>query len=141
MLRNITKLQFIRNPSLWSSFFPRKIRSALRRKLLRRTVAKHGNDHVIQINIAERKSRFLWDIFTTLVEIQWRWTLLLCIMGFVLTWFGIHDGFSLRQAVSSQAAHRNTAILPNSGHQHAGRSAVPHVQGWRFEGEESHYKG
>uniref|UniRef100_A0A8D9FGW5 Inward rectifier potassium channel 2 n=1 Tax=Cacopsylla melanoneura TaxID=428564 RepID=A0A8D9FGW5_9HEMI len=66
----------------------RKIRGSLYRKLRRRTIDKHGVGNIIQINISKRRRAFLVDIFTTLVDIQWRWTLLVCIMGFLLSWFG-----------------------------------------------------
>uniref|UniRef100_A0A8D8Q0J4 Inward rectifier potassium channel irk-1 n=1 Tax=Cacopsylla melanoneura TaxID=428564 RepID=A0A8D8Q0J4_9HEMI len=66
----------------------RKIRGSLYRKLRRRTIDKHGVGNIIQINISKRRRAFLVDIFTTLVDIQWRWTLLVCILGFLLTWFG-----------------------------------------------------
>ncbi|KAL1453402.1 hypothetical protein WDU94_007542 [Cyamophila willieti] len=66
----------------------RKLRSSLYRKGRRRAIDKHGVSNIIQINISKRRRAFLVDIFTTLVDIQWRWTLLVCIMGFLLSWLG-----------------------------------------------------
>lgn len=42
--------------------------------------------NVIQKRISQRKVRFLQDIFTTLVDSQWRWTLIVFALSFVLSW-------------------------------------------------------
>ncbi|XP_011341257.1 uncharacterized protein LOC105281618 isoform X2 [Ooceraea biroi] len=55
-------------------------------KLRRRAVLKNGDCNVLQSRISRRSLRFLQDIFTTLVDTQWRWTLLCFIMSFFLTW-------------------------------------------------------
>ena len=47
---------------------------------------KGGECNVLQSRISRRSIRFLQDIFTTLVDSQWRWTLLCFAMGFVLSW-------------------------------------------------------
>lgn len=36
--------------------------------------------------ISRRRVRFLQDIFTTLVDSQWRWTLIVFALSFVLSW-------------------------------------------------------
>ncbi len=41
----------------------------------------------MQVHIAERGRRYLQDIFTTLVDAQWRWTFLAFVMSFLLSWF------------------------------------------------------
>lgn len=41
---------------------------------------------MIQKKIAQRRIRFLQDIFTTLVDSQWRWTLLVFALSFLLSW-------------------------------------------------------
>lgn len=41
---------------------------------------------MIQKNLAKRRLRFLQDIFTTLVDSQWRWTLLAFALSFILSW-------------------------------------------------------
>lgn len=43
---------------------------------------------MIQKKIAQRRIRFLQDIFTTLVDSQWRWTLMVFALSFVLSWLG-----------------------------------------------------
>ncbi|XP_011253068.1 uncharacterized protein LOC105249358 isoform X2 [Camponotus floridanus] len=58
------------------------------RKLRRRAVLKNGDCNVLQSRISRRSLRFLQDIFTTLVDTQWRWTLLCFILSFLLSWLG-----------------------------------------------------
>lgn len=56
------------------------------RKLRRRAVLKNGDCNVTQVHISKRRRRYLQDIFTTLVDIQWRWTLLVFALSFLLSW-------------------------------------------------------
>ncbi|XP_067005936.1 G protein-activated inward rectifier potassium channel 4 isoform X2 [Anabrus simplex] len=56
------------------------------RRVRKRVVFKNGDCNVIQGNVAKRRRRYLQDIFTTLVDAQWRWTLLVFAMNFVLSW-------------------------------------------------------
>ncbi|XP_075231826.1 G protein-activated inward rectifier potassium channel 3-like isoform X2 [Lycorma delicatula] len=58
------------------------------RKLRRRAVFKNGDCNVAQVNISKRRRRYLQDIFTTLVDVQWRWTLLVFMLSFMLSWLG-----------------------------------------------------
>lgn len=39
-------------------------------------------------NVAKRRRRYLQDIFTTLVDAQWRWTLMVFALNFLLSWLG-----------------------------------------------------
>ncbi|XP_076058166.1 uncharacterized protein LOC143035250 isoform X2 [Oratosquilla oratoria] len=56
------------------------------KKIRKRVVYKNGECNVTQTNVAKRRRRYLQDIFTTLVDIQWRWTLLVFAMSFMLSW-------------------------------------------------------
>lgn len=58
------------------------------RRLRKRVVFKHGDCNVVQGNVAKRRRRYLQDIFTTLVDAQWRWTLLVFALNFLLSWLG-----------------------------------------------------
>ncbi|XP_051171177.1 inward rectifier potassium channel 2-like isoform X1 [Leptopilina boulardi] len=58
------------------------------KRLRKRVVFKHGDCNVVQGNVAKRRRRYLQDIFTTLVDAQWRWTLLVFSMNFLLSWLG-----------------------------------------------------
>ncbi|KAK0161782.1 hypothetical protein PV327_008196 [Microctonus hyperodae] len=53
-----------------------------------RAVLKNGECNILQSRISRRSLRFLQDIFTTLVDTQWRWTLLCFTLSFVLSWLG-----------------------------------------------------
>ncbi|KFB43772.1 AGAP001280-PA-like protein [Anopheles sinensis] len=58
------------------------------RRIRKRVIFKHGDCNVIQGNVAKRRRRYLQDIFTTLVDIQWRWTLFVFACSFILSWLG-----------------------------------------------------
>ncbi|XP_063981362.1 uncharacterized protein LOC135164696 isoform X2 [Diachasmimorpha longicaudata] len=73
------------NPSFRSRS---RYRSGPVRKIRRRAVLKNGECNVLQSRISRRSLRFLQDIFTTLVDTQWRWTLLCFSLSFVLSWLG-----------------------------------------------------
>ena len=55
------------------------------RKIRRRAVLKNGDCNIVQIKL-KRRLRYLQDIFTTLVDTQWRWTLLTFGLSFILSW-------------------------------------------------------
>uniref|UniRef100_A0AAR5QAW1 Uncharacterized protein n=1 Tax=Dendroctonus ponderosae TaxID=77166 RepID=A0AAR5QAW1_DENPD len=63
------------------SFRPNAIR-----KMRRRAVFKNGDCNILQSRISKRRLRYLQDIFTTLVDSQWRWTLTIFAIGFVGSW-------------------------------------------------------
>lgn len=46
----------------------------------------YSDCNVVQKKISRRRIRFLQDIFTTLVDSQWRWTLIVFALSFVLSW-------------------------------------------------------
>lgn len=52
----------------------------------KRVVMKNGECNVVQSNVAKRRRRYLADIFTTMVDIQWRWTVLIFTASFILSW-------------------------------------------------------
>ncbi|XP_049817723.1 G protein-activated inward rectifier potassium channel 3 isoform X2 [Aethina tumida] len=56
------------------------------RKMRRRAVFKNGDCNILQSRISRRRLRFLQDIFTTLVDSQWRWTLTIFAIGFLGSW-------------------------------------------------------
>ncbi|XP_058455996.1 G protein-activated inward rectifier potassium channel 3 isoform X4 [Malaya genurostris] len=58
------------------------------RRIRKRVIFKQGDCNVVQGNVAKRRRRYLQDIFTTLVDIQWRWTLLVFALSFILSWLG-----------------------------------------------------
>lgn len=52
----------------------------------RRLVLKNGECNVKSRNVTKRKRKYIVDIFTTLVDMKWRYHLLLFALAFVLTW-------------------------------------------------------
>lgn len=58
------------------------------RKVRRRVILKNGECNIVQSKLSRRRLRFLQDIFTTLVDSQWRWTLLVFALSFILSWLG-----------------------------------------------------
>lgn len=56
------------------------------RRVRKRVIFKHGDCNVVQGNVAKRRRRYMQDIFTTLVDAQWRWTLLVFALSFLLSW-------------------------------------------------------
>ena len=52
----------------------------------RRLVYKSGDCNISRVNIDKRGLRYLADIFTTLVDIKWRWNLLIFALAFTLSW-------------------------------------------------------
>ncbi|GFR04202.1 ATP-sensitive inward rectifier potassium channel 12 [Trichonephila clavata] len=54
----------------------------------KRVIQKNGNVNLSKEHVSKRRQRFLQDIFTTLVDIQWRYNLMVFAMGFLLSWLG-----------------------------------------------------
>ncbi|KAM4525901.1 inward rectifier potassium channel 2a [Fundulus diaphanus] len=51
-----------------------------------RFVKKDGHCNVQFINVSEKGQRYLADIFTTCVDIRWRWMFLIFCLAFLLSW-------------------------------------------------------
>ncbi|XP_013785825.2 G protein-activated inward rectifier potassium channel 3-like isoform X2 [Limulus polyphemus] len=60
----------------------------LPRRNRKRLVLKNGTTNVVIKNVAKKRQRYLQDLFITLVDIQWRWNLLVFALGFIITWLG-----------------------------------------------------
>lgn len=60
--------------------------AAAQKRSQKRLVFKSGDCNISHLNIRKRRRRFLADIFTTLVDIRWRWNLLLFTLAFILSW-------------------------------------------------------
>ncbi|XP_015791042.1 G protein-activated inward rectifier potassium channel 3-like [Tetranychus urticae] len=57
-------------------------------RLKKRVVLKNGSVNLSKERVEKRSQRYLQDTFTTMVDIQWRWNLLVFSMGFLLSWLG-----------------------------------------------------
>ncbi|UJR14744.1 hypothetical protein I4U23_001735 [Adineta vaga] len=52
----------------------------------RRLLLKNGEVNISRFNIEKRRRQYLADIFTTLIDLKWRYTLCLFTLGFCLSW-------------------------------------------------------
>ncbi|XP_063618371.1 G protein-activated inward rectifier potassium channel 3-like isoform X1 [Cydia splendana] len=66
----------------------RSHRHGATRRTRRRAILKNGECNILKSKISQRRLRFLQDMFTTLVDAQWRWTLLVFTLSFILSWLG-----------------------------------------------------
>ncbi|XP_053288086.1 ATP-sensitive inward rectifier potassium channel 14 [Pleuronectes platessa] len=93
-----------------STISRRRARRSSRRPR-QRFVGKDGRCNVTFVNMSERGQRYLSDLFTTCVDIRWRWMLVIFTLSFLLSWllFGfafwliasMHGDFSIRLTPSS----------------------------------------
>ncbi|XP_066538861.1 ATP-sensitive inward rectifier potassium channel 14 [Hoplias malabaricus] len=57
-----------------------------RRRPRGRFVGKDGRCNVTFVNMSDRGQRYLTDLFTTCVDIRWRWMLVVFTLSFLLSW-------------------------------------------------------
>lgn len=60
--------------------------SGHRRRPRGRFVGKDGHCNVTFVNMSDRGQRYLTDLFTTCVDIRWRWMLVVFTLSFLLSW-------------------------------------------------------
>lgn len=65
------------------------------RKTKRRALFKNGDCNIVLANVSKLRRRYLQDLFTTLVDARWRWTLFVFCMSFLLSWLGFGVGWYL----------------------------------------------
>ncbi|XP_068631689.1 G protein-activated inward rectifier potassium channel 3 isoform X2 [Battus philenor] len=75
-------------PSPTETIPSRSHRHGATRRTRRRAILKNGECNILKSRISQRRLRFLQDMFTTLVDAQWRWTLLVFTLSFILSWLG-----------------------------------------------------
>lgn len=51
-----------------------------------RIVFKHGDVNTIKLNVGRRYRRYYKDIFTTVIDAQWRYSLSIFLFGFLTSW-------------------------------------------------------
>ncbi|RNA23523.1 G -activated inward rectifier potassium channel 3-like, partial [Brachionus plicatilis] len=52
----------------------------------KRLFFKNGNINISRCNIDKRRRRYLTDIFTTLIDLKWRYNILVFSLGFFISW-------------------------------------------------------
>ncbi|CAL1611032.1 unnamed protein product [Knipowitschia caucasica] len=71
---------------LSSAFASRRQTRRSSRRPRQRFVGKDGRCNVTFVNMSERGQRYLSDLFTTCVDIRWRWMLIIFTLSFLLSW-------------------------------------------------------
>ena len=60
--------------------------SGAKKQQQKRLFFKNGNINISRSNIDKRRRRYLTDIFTTLIDLKWRYNLLVFALGFFISW-------------------------------------------------------
>uniref|UniRef100_A0A8C9V9E6 ATP-sensitive inward rectifier potassium channel 14 n=1 Tax=Scleropages formosus TaxID=113540 RepID=A0A8C9V9E6_SCLFO len=71
---------------LWDPASPSPPPPSRRRRPRSRFVGKDGRCNVTFVNMSERGQRYLTDLFTTCVDIRWRWMFVVFSLSFLLSW-------------------------------------------------------
>ncbi|TMS35960.1 hypothetical protein L596_003240 [Steinernema carpocapsae] len=66
-----------------SRFFRSRLGS---RRVRNRLVQKYGLCNISLVNVPKQRRKYFSDIFTTVIEVKWRWCLLFFSMSFVSSW-------------------------------------------------------
>lgn len=102
------------SPSTTSRRFTR--RSSRRPR--QRFVGKDGRCNVTFVNMSERGQRYLSDLFTTCVDIRWRWMLIIFTLSFLLSWLLFGFAFwliALAHGDLSVGLPSGSGLSPGSG--------------------------
>ncbi|XP_062393887.1 inward rectifier potassium channel 2-like [Sardina pilchardus] len=91
-----------------------------------RFVGKDGRCNVTFVNMSERGQRYLTDLFTTCVDVRWRWMLVIFTLSFLLSWllFGFafwliasaHGDLSPPSSSSSSSSSSSASSSSSSSH-------------------------
>ncbi|TMS10884.1 Inward rectifier potassium channel 2 [Larimichthys crocea] len=82
------------------------------RRPRQRFVGKDGRCNVTFVNMSERGQRYLSDLFTTCVDIRWRWMLVIFTLSFLLSWLFFGFAFWL---IASMHGDLSIRLTPSSG--------------------------
>lgn len=82
------------------------------RRPRQRFVGKDGRCNVTFVNMSERGQRYLSDLFTTCVDIRWRWMLVIFTLSFLLSWLLFGFAFWL---IASAHGDLSIRLAPSSG--------------------------
>ncbi|KAM9310352.1 ATP-sensitive inward rectifier potassium channel 14 [Pholidichthys leucotaenia] len=82
------------------------------RRTHQRFVGKDGRCNVTFVNMSERGQRYLNDLFTTCVDIRWRWMLVIFTLSFLLSWLLFGFAFWL---IASAHGDLSIQLTPSSG--------------------------
>ncbi|XP_065117430.1 ATP-sensitive inward rectifier potassium channel 14 [Paramisgurnus dabryanus] len=91
-------------PSSSPSLSPSPARDRQCRQPRRRFVGKDGRCNVTFVNMSDRGQRYLTDLFTTCVDIRWRWMFVVFTLSFLLSWLLFGFAFWLIAAAHGDLA-------------------------------------
>ncbi|XP_034642269.1 G protein-activated inward rectifier potassium channel 1 [Trachemys scripta elegans] len=78
--------QVVTTSSSGSGFHQQQAAAAAPRRKRQRFVDKNGRCNVQHGNLGSETSRYLSDLFTTLVDLKWRWNLFIFILTYTVAW-------------------------------------------------------
>lgn len=90
------------------------------RRPRKRFVGKDGRCNVTFVNMSERGQRYLSDLFTTCVDIRWRWMLVIFTLSFLLSWLLFGFAFWLIASAHGDLSVRLVPIAGTSAESEAG---------------------
>nr|XP_055067835.1 ATP-sensitive inward rectifier potassium channel 14 [Misgurnus anguillicaudatus] len=91
-------------PSSSPSLSPSPAHDRQCRQPRRRFVGKDGRCNVTFVNMSDRGQRYLTDLFTTCVDIRWRWMFVVFTLSFLLSWLLFGFAFWLIAAAHGDLA-------------------------------------
>ena len=68
------------------SISSRATTAAYKKQQQKRLFFKNGNINISRSNITKRRRRYLTDLFTTLIDLKWRYNIMVFAFGFVASW-------------------------------------------------------
>lgn len=99
------------------------------RRPRKRFVGKDGRCNVTFVNMNDKPRRYLTDLFTTCVDIRWRWMLLIFTLSFLLSWLffaaafwliaALHGDLNLTQSPSMTPSSSTASSSPSYFHPEA----------------------
>ncbi|KAK1794657.1 hypothetical protein P4O66_001370 [Electrophorus voltai] len=81
-----------------------------------RFVSKDGRCNVTFVNIGEKGQRYLIDLFTTCVDIRWRWMLVVFTLSFLLSWLFFGFAFWLIAMAHGDLTQPLSSSMTSSHH-------------------------
>jgi hypothetical protein len=73
----------------------------------KRLFFKNGNINISRSNIDKRRRRYLTDIFTTLIDLKWRYNVLVFSLGFLISWISFAAAWYLISYIHGDLNHIN----------------------------------
>uniref|UniRef100_A0A1A7ZLS5 ATP-sensitive inward rectifier potassium channel 14 n=1 Tax=Nothobranchius furzeri TaxID=105023 RepID=A0A1A7ZLS5_NOTFU len=92
------------------------------RRPRQRFVGRDGRCNVTFVNMSERGRRYLSDLFTTCVDMRWRWMLVIFTLSFILSWLLFGFIFWL---IASAHGDLSIRLSPRPGSGDAGSGGEP----------------